>query len=397
MQNPLAVAIVADLLAQGRLVLLAMLVQFKLIGGLRAAAPTEFDPVPASQQTTKETPVTHRLALCLSVALLAAIPAGAVPAAEPAHPTGLHVVGRIPGPDGGWDYVSFDAAHRRVYVTHSDVVIAIDADTGKADLAFAKGDHLHAAVPVPGTDLIVTTNSGDNTAKIISAKDGHLLASIPTASDADGASYDPKSGLVVVICGDAGTLTLIDPKAMKAVATIVVGDHLEFGAPDGNGLFYVNVADKNQVAVVDLAAQKVVNRFDLPGCKRPTGLAYVAGNRVISDCGNGGVDILDAATGKALATFTVGGFPDAVIYDAKRKLAFVPSALGGTLSVIALDGAANNTIIDTVPTQLGARTGAVDPKTGRVYLPTAQYNLPVPAGQRPTTKPGTFAVLEVDR
>jgi len=181
------------------------------------------------------------------------------------------------------------------------------------------------------------------------------------------------------------------------VATIAVGDHLEFGAADGHGLFYVNVEDKNQVAVVDLAAQAVLRRYDLPGCKRPTGLAYVAGDRVISACGNGGVDILDAASGRVIASFTIGGFPDAVIYDRERKLAFVPSALGGTLSAIALDGPANNTIVDTIPTQMGARTGAVDPKTGRVYLPTAEYNLPAPAGQRPTTKPGTFVVLVLDR
>jgi DNA-binding beta-propeller fold protein YncE len=341
--------------------------------------------------------MTHRLALCLSAALFAAALTSPAFAADPAHPTGLHVVGRIAGPDGGWDYASFDPARRRIYVTHADVVLAIDADSGKANLAFAKGDHLHAAVPVPGTDLIVTTNSGDNTARIISAKDGSLLASIPTAKDSDGAQYDAKSGLVVVICGDGGALTLIDPKAMKAVGTITLGDSLEFGAPDGKGLFYVNVEDKNQVAVVDLAAQKVLRRYDLTDCKRPTGLAYVSGDRVISACGDGGVNILDAASGQPIATFKVGGFPDAVIYDAKRNLAFVPSALSGTLTVIALSGAANNTIIDTVPTQIGARTGTVDAKTGRIYLPTAEYVLPVPAGQRPTTKPGTFVVLELDR
>ncbi len=341
--------------------------------------------------------MSRRLSLCLAAALLAAPLASPAIAADPAHPTGLHVVGRIPGPDGGWDYASFDPVRRRVYVTHGTVVIAIDADSGKANPAFAKGNHLHAAVPVPGTDVIVTTNSGDNTAKIISAKDGHELASIPTAKDADGAAYDPKTGLVVVICGDGGALTLIDPKAMKAVGTITVGDALEFGQPDGHGLFFVNVEDKNQVAVVDLAAQKVLRRYDLTDCKRPTGLAYVAGDRVISACGDGGVNILGAADGKLIAKFKVGGFPDAVIYDRERKLAFVPSALGGTLSAIALSGPADNTIIDTIPTQMGARTGTVDPKTGRIYLPTAEYNLPVPTGQRPTTKPGTFVVLELDR
>jgi DNA-binding beta-propeller fold protein YncE len=331
-------------------------------------------------------------------AVLAVLPAQAADAPAPAtQPTGLHVTDRVAGIDGGWDYASFDPVRRRVYVTRGAMVMSLDVDTGKANTAFTQGDHLHAAVPVPGTDTLVTTNSGDNTARIISAADGHVIASIPTAKDADGAQYDPSTGLVVVICGDGQALTLIDPKAMKAVATIAVGSDLEFGAPDGKGRFFVNAEDKNQVAVVDLAARKVVSRYDLPGCQRPTGLAYVSGDRIIADCGNGGVVILSAADGKAIATFKVGGFPDAVIYDPQRQLAFVPSALSGMLSVIALSGPANNTIIDTVPTQLGARTGTVDPKTGRIYLPSAEYVLPAPAGQRPTTKPGTFHILVLDR
>jgi len=336
------------------------------------------------------------------LSLIAALFAGALPfaghaAADPAHPSGLHVVARIPGPDGGWDYASFDPTRRRVYVAHGAVVLAIDVDSGTLNPAFAQGNRLHAVVPVPGTDLIVTTNSGDNTAKMISATDGRLLASIPTAEDADGAAYDPKSGLVVVICGDAGTLVLIDPKAMKAVGTIHVGDKLEFGQPDGAGLFFVNVEDKNQVAVVDLASRTVLRRYDLPGCGSPTGLAYVEGARLVVACGAGAADILDAGSGKAIASFTIGGFPDAVIYDDRRHLALVPSGRTGTLSVIALAGPGDNTITDTVPTQIGARTGAVDPRTGKVYLPTAEYALPAAAGQRPTPKPNTFAVLVLDR
>jgi hypothetical protein len=335
------------------------------------------------------------------LSLIAALFASALPfaglAADQAHPSGLHVVSRIAGPDGGWDYASFDPARRRVYVAHQTVVLTIDADTGKLNSAFASGNHLHQVMAVPGTEMVLTTDSGDNTAKLISAADGRVLATIPTAKDADGAAYDAKSGLVVVVCGEGGALTLIDPKAMKAVGTIVLGDSLEYGAPDGAGLFFVNVEDKNQVAVVDLASRKVLRRYDLPGCKGPTGLAYVEGARVISVCANGGVDILDAGSGKTIASFTVSGFPDAVIYDDQRHLAFVPSARAGTLSVIALSGAGDNTIVDTVPTQIGARTGAVDTKTGKIYLPTAEYVLPAPAGQRPTTKPGTFVVLVLDR
>jgi DNA-binding beta-propeller fold protein YncE len=134
----------------------------------------------------------------------------------------------------------------------------------------------------------------------------------------------------------------------------------------------------------------------MAGCKFPTGIAYVAGHRLVTACGAGGAKILDAATGKEIASFKTGGFPDAVIYDPVRRLAMIPSALDGKLTVISLSGPTDNTVIATIPTQLGARLGAVDPRTGRVYLPTAEYNAAA-AGKRPTPKPGTFQILVLDR
>jgi DNA-binding beta-propeller fold protein YncE len=343
--------------------------------------------------------MTHRprLVATAALALIFAQPVFADPAPAATQPTGLHVVNRIAGPDGGWDYASFDAARRRVYITHGTEVMTIDADTGAANPAFAAGDHLHSVAVVPGQDVLVTTNSADDTARIISATDGKLLGSVPVAKDADGAGYDAASGLVVVISGDGAALTLVDPKAMKAVGSIDLGSKPEFGVPDGKGRFFVNLVEKNQVAVVDIASRKVTATYNLNACTDPTGIAYVTGERLVVDCGDGGINILSASSGHIIAAFKVGGFPDAVLYDDQRQLAFVPSALGGTLSVIALSGPNDNTIIDTIPTQLGARTGAVDPKSGRVYLPDAEYVLPVPPGQRPTTTPGTFNVLVLDR
>jgi DNA-binding beta-propeller fold protein YncE len=310
--------------------------------------------------------------------------------------SGLKVVARISGPDGGWDYASFDAQRRRVYVAHGDQVLAIDADSGAMRAGFATGNHLHAVVPVPGTDRIVTTNSGDTSAKVIDAATGKVLASIPAAPDTDSAVYDPGSGLVDVIGGDSGVITLIDPRALKAVGSIKVGGALEFDQADGKGRLYVNAEDTNEIVVVDLAAGKVLRRYPLVGCRRPTGLALVAGGRLVSACGNGVVKILAAASGHDIATLKIGEGPDAVIYDARRGLAYVPSGRSGTLAVIALAGAAANTVIDTVQTQVGARTGAVDPKSGRIYLPTAQFE-PAQPGKRPAAKPGTFQVLVLGR
>jgi DNA-binding beta-propeller fold protein YncE len=333
--------------------------------------------------------------LPLIVAALASLALAPAPAF--AGVSGLKVVGRFAGPDGGWDYASFDPARRRVYVAHGDQVMMIEADSGKVRPDFAKGSRLHAVVPVPGTGRIVTTNSGDSTAKVIDAASGAMLASIPAAADTDSAVYDAGSGLVVVIGGDSGEVDLIDPKAMKAVGAIKVGGSLEFPAADGKGKLYVNAVDANQIDVVDLKAGKVIAHWPLTGCRGPTGLALVAGARLVTACGSGAAEIMSAVDGHDIATLPIGAGPDAVIYDAQRGLALIPSGRSGTLAVIALSGPKANTVIDTVPTQIGARTGALDPKTGRIYLPTAQYILPSPPGQRPKTKPGSFEVLVLGR
>ncbi|MFI4933614.1 MAG: hypothetical protein ACHP7N_03265 [Caulobacterales bacterium] len=331
----------------------------------------------------------------LVTALLTLAPAAM---ADPPSGAGLKVVAHIPGPDGGWDYASFDAARRRVYIAHGTVVLSLDVDSGKLNPAFAAGAGLHAVLPIPGSNDILTTNSGDKTAKIISATDGKLIASLTVADDADAAVYDPSTKLAVVVNGDQGLLTLVNVAARKVEGTIQVGGGLEFAAVDGKGRLFVNIADKGQIAVVDLKARKVLATWPMNGCVRPTGLAYVEGGRLISSCGASlNAKILDAADGKEIASLTIGGFPDAVIYDSARHVALIPTARDGALWVIGLTGAASNTMIESVPTQIGARTGAVDLKTGRVYLPTAEYNLPVPAGQRPTTKPGTFQILVLDR
>src|SRR5581483_324690 len=204
--------------------------------------------------------------LLLAAALSAAAPLGlAAPAGDPA---GLKVVERIPGPDGHWDYASFDPVRRRVYVSHGDQVLALDIDTGKLNPAFSAGNHLHAIVAVPDSDVLVTTNSGDNSVRIVRASDGGLVTALPVAADADGAVYDPATRQVVVVNGEPGLLTLVDPARRAVAGTIQVGGALEFAAVDGKGRAYVNVESAGEVAVVDLRQRKVVARYPMSGCQR---------------------------------------------------------------------------------------------------------------------------------
>ena len=313
------------------------------------------------------------------------------PQARAAGPV-YHVVKHISGPDGFWDYASFDPAHRRVYVSHGDVILAIDADTGQLNPHFADASRSHAVLPLNGGRELLTTNSGDKTARIFNADTGALEASIPAAEDADSAAYDPFSKHVFVVDGDPGEITVIDPAARKAVGSIKVGEKLEFDAPDGKGRLYVNGEENNDVVVIDTRTNTVLKHYPLKGCQRPTGLAYVAPGLTISACGNGVADVLDARTGKLVASLKIGPGPDAVIPDPARHRVYIPSGRDGTLAVLSIEGRTVK-LESTAATQVGARTGALDPKTGDIYLPTAKFTPPAAPGQRPGFVPGSFEVL----
>ncbi len=146
--------------------------------------------------------------------------------------------------------------------------------------------------------------------------------------------------------------------------------------------------------MVDTRAAKVLRRYPLPGCQGPTGLALTREGLLISACANGMAEVLDAATGKQIAGLKIGPRPDAVIYDAARSRAYIPSGGDGTLAVLRLSGR-SVTAAAVVHTQAGARTGAVDVKTGRIYLPAAKFTPPLAPGQRPAFVPGSFEVLVV--
>ena len=328
----------------------------------------------------------------LAAAALALAAAGFGPTAQAAGP-GYTIAQRIAGPDGFWDYVSFDAAHHRVYVSHGDAIMTIDAATGTVNPHFADASRSHAVLPLNGGKQLLTTNSGDNTARIFNADTGALEATIATANDADGAAYDPFSRHVFVVDGDAGEITVIDLAAHKAVTSIKAGTPLEFAAPDGKGRLYVNEEEKNAVAVIDTRTNTILKTYPLPGCMRPTGLAWAAPGLTISSCGNGLAVVLNARTGKLVASLKIGQGPDAVIPDPAHHRVFIPSGRDGTLALLTISPKGVVKVAATAATQMGARTGALDSTTGKIYLPTARFTPPTAPGQRPGLVPGSFEVL----
>jgi DNA-binding beta-propeller fold protein YncE len=300
----------------------------------------------------------------------------AAASAASAAPAGYRILERIEGPDGGWDFVRVDAAHDLLWMTRGTFVMSVDLASGKVTSGLAPGVRLHDVLPVnDGKELLITSGT-NNTAVFADAATGATLATLPTGKNPDAAAFDPASGLVLVMDHDGGEVVLLDPRTHTAVGRIQVGGGLEVAAVDGKGHAFVNVEDKNQTAVLDIGARKVERRIALPGCDGPTGVAYVAKrNWLIASC-DGSTDVVDAGSGALVKTLKTGKDADGVAYDPRRELAFV-AGREGTLSVISLKGG-KPAVIQVLKTEANNRTLAVDPRTGRVYLPVARLAAPAP-------------------
>jgi len=310
-----------------------------------------------------------------------------------ADPVSLTVTGSIKGPDGGWDYVSVDTVAHRLYVARSYGVMAVDLANDKVTPVLIKGNHVHGVLPVPG-GAMVSTNDDSSTATLFKAEDGAVLASFPTGRKPDAIAYDGKTGLVAVMNGKDGTVILIDPVKQTVVGSITVGGTLEFAEGDGRGRIFVNVKNRNEVAVLDIAGRKVAARYTLPQCDGPTGLALDARAKlVLATCDNGKAVALSTADGHVVATLPIGEGPDAAILDAKNKRFLVPCGGNGVLTVIGEKPDGALTVEGTIPTAKGARTGAIDPTTGKVYLPTADFEARKPGEWQGAIVPGSFRIL----
>jgi DNA-binding beta-propeller fold protein YncE len=329
-----------------------------------------------------------KLATC--AAALAITPTCGALAGTPAY----SVVDRIGAPDGGWDYLRVDPVHNRILIPRGTSVMAIDLKTKQATAGLVPGGRQHVALPMSGGAEMLVTNGANDSAIFADALTGKVVAVLPTAKGPDAATYDSKSGLVLVMGHSGGAVTLVDPRTHAVVGTVAIGGALEEAATDGMGRAFVNVEDKNEIAVIDISARKVIGRWPLGGCDGPTGLAYNANDKELIAACDGSTSIVRASDGKVLQTLATGKGADGAAYDAKRHIAFVPAGRDGTLAVIGFEkGVAS--VLQTVATQRGARTIALDERTARVYLPVARYGAPTTPGTRPLSIPGSFEILVV--
>lgn len=317
--------------------------------------------------------------LCLIFAALAAAP----------QLPGYQVQKTFPGPDARWDLLSVDAARHRLYMARVGGVTAVNLTTGVITPLLIAMPVAHGVVPVGNTGIVAASSETENALLWFDGVSGKIVDTTPVVVEPDGVVYDAATASVVVI--GAHGLTIVDAASHRTRRTVALAGEPEFGVVDNHGLLYDNIRDLHEIAVVDLRRGVVVRHIPLTGCAEPTGLAYDGTTGwLISVCGSGIVKIVAAASGSEVASLAVGAGADAVILDAVRRKVFVPSGHSKTLSIIALT--AHPAIVQTLPTPLGTRTGAVDSTTGRVYLPTADFR---PAKPWPTVVNGTMKFLVV--
>ncbi|MGA3031741.1 MAG: hypothetical protein ABSD70_00560 [Terracidiphilus sp.] len=320
--------------------------------------------------------------------------AGIVPAAAQ---TGWKVIDTFHvGGEGGWDYVTMDATHHRLFVTRSTHTQAIDEATGAvlSDIPGQVRSHGVALVPAIGRGFIAD-GGGTGAIIVFDLKTYAVLGKIPAVPDSDGIIYDEKQNRVVVVSGDGDELLTfspeIDPANGKLDPPIPLGGAPEFLAADDSGKVYVNLEDKNLVAVVDLNLRKVIARWPVTPGGRPVGMAIdPVAHLLFVGCRNPQIlVIMNADNGAIEASLPIGAGVDATGLDSGKAFA---SAGDGTLTIAAQkDG--EWVVEETVTTPKGARTMGVDTSTHRIYLPTAEMESDATGKPRP--KPGTFMMIEV--
>ena len=328
----------------------------------------------------------------LSAAIYSLVAATASVAAAPAPR--YHATASIVGEgDGGWDYAAL--VGHSVFVAHGDVITEFDL-ARSTSRTIGHVAHAHAALPIPGTQWLLVTSGGDATVRLLDRRSGEESARIAVGANPDAAIVDSATGHVLVMNAESGTISEIDPARGRVTRTITLQSGLEYAAIGRNRTLYVNNEDAGSIDTVDLANGRVGAAIAMPGCEGPSGLAYDSrSNRLIAACANGKAAIVDAGTGRLTQLVDIGRGPDAVMIDAGRRLAFIPCGRDGTLEVLSLDAPGHVTRIATVPTETGARTGTIDPKSGTLYLPTARFGAPVAAGKRPPAQAGSFHLVVV--
>jgi YVTN family beta-propeller protein len=308
--------------------------------------------------------------------------------------------GQIPiGGEGGWDILTIDPTANRLYLSHSTKVVVVDLGKNAVGGEIADTPGVHAFVAIPELQRGFSSNGKESKASVVDLTTLKTTSKIDTGSNPDAVVYEPRHGEVYVFNHTGNSVTVINAKAASVSATIQLEGTPEFAAVDEKaGRVYCNVEDKSEVAVIDANKHEVVAHWSLAPGENPSGIALDARHhRLFSACHNKLMVMLDTENGKVIANVPIGVGVDGCEFDDSTQLAF--ASCGDGTTTIAKEQAPNKlTVVQLLKTERGARTIALDPRTHRIFLPTAQF-APAPSPSpgaspaRPSIVPNTLKLL----
>jgi hypothetical protein len=300
------------------------------------------------------------------------------------------------GGDEGWDYLAADSALRRIYISHGSHVVVLDADSNTVvgDIPDTQGVHGIAIASDAGRGF--TSNGRANTVTIFDLKSLKTLGVVKAGTNPDAIIYDPATKRVFTMNGRSQDTTAINAADGSVVGTLALGGKPEFAVADGKGTIFVNIEDKSELVQFDAQKLVVLNRWPLAPCEEPSGLAGdLKSRRLFAGCDNKLMAVINADTGKVVATVPIGEGVDANAFDPGTNLAFASTG-DGNVTVVHEDSPDKYTVVATVPTKRSARTMTLDLKTHALFLSAAEFDPPAPGERRGKMKPGSFVVLRLD-
>src|SRR4029077_12141553 len=311
-----------------------------------------------------------------------------------------HFVTEIPiGGEGGWDILTIDSATSRLYLSHTTKVVVVDLNTNSVTGEIADTPGVHAFVAVPAVQRGFSSNGKESKSSVVDLKTLRTISKIETGESPDALVYDSKRGEVYIFNHRGNSVTIIDAKTSNVVATVSLGGGPEFAAVDSVAdRVYVNIEDKSEVVAIDTTKHEVVAHWPLAPGEEPSGIAFdAAHHRLFSTCHNKMMVMLDTESGKVVGSTAIGTGVDGAAFDDATQLVFASCGEGVT-NIVKEETAGKLRAVQTLKTERGARTMALDPETHRIYLPTAQFQpppSPSPGASpgRPSVVPNTLKLL----
>ena len=311
-----------------------------------------------------------------------------------------HFVTEIPiGGEGGWDILTIDSNAQRLYLSHATKVVVVDLSKNAVVGEIADTPGVHGFLAVPELQRGFSSNGKENKASVVDLKTLRTISKIDTGESPDALVYDSKRGEVYIFNHRGNSVTIIDAKTSNVVATVSLGGGPEFAAIDSAAdRVYVNIEDKSEVVAIDTTKHEVVAHWPLAPGEEPSGIAFdAAHHRLFSTCHNKMMTMLDTQSGKVVDTTAIGTGVDGAAFDDATQLVFASCGEGVT-NIVKEESPEKLRAVQTLKTERGARTMALDPKTHRIYLPTAQFQpppSPSPGASpgRPSIVPNTLKLL----